>query len=282
MKPTFYTLLFSLMVFVAFGQSTIDPKGITVPRYSNLTAIQSAIPTPQTGTIVYNNATNTYYYYNGSAWTGISATSAVVNCSDPIKQNIIVVVDNTKASAFYVNPSGVGTWVSQTVDPRTDATLSSKQQVVLWGGGYAYIFSIDNNGIGSWSVRTISSGTSTSIASEKQIVLFGNSLAYASYQDCQGVAQWSQLAFTLGAPTTSIASKTQIVLFRTSAAYGFSQDANGTGSWSPTPINGGTVTSIATDNTITLVSTGGTAFGFWKGIWTHQNITGTQIITRTQ
>lgn len=74
MKNILHTLIFTLIGNVAFSQATIDPKSISVPRYSNLAAIQSSLPTPQTGAIVYNNQTNTFFYYNGSAWTNITTS----------------------------------------------------------------------------------------------------------------------------------------------------------------------------------------------------------------
>ncbi|MGL4632161.1 MAG: hypothetical protein ACRCVT_13235 [Leadbetterella sp.] len=56
--------------------TTIDPRSIQLPQYANLTAIGSNIPAPQQGMMVYNQATATNWYYNGSNWVNLAnATS---------------------------------------------------------------------------------------------------------------------------------------------------------------------------------------------------------------
>ncbi len=69
MKIVIYLTACTLLCKTVFSQVNIDPKSISVPRYANLTAIQALLPSPQTGAIVYNNQTNTFFYYNGSAWS---------------------------------------------------------------------------------------------------------------------------------------------------------------------------------------------------------------------
>jgi hypothetical protein len=75
MKKTLSFLLFIVSI-TGFSQSTtIDPRSVSVPRYTNQTAITTAIPSPSVGMMVYNNALNQYTYWNGTAWTNFPATS---------------------------------------------------------------------------------------------------------------------------------------------------------------------------------------------------------------
>lgn len=73
------TILFCLFVcsLMGFSQSfSVDSKSLSVPRYANQTAINTAIPSPTTGTLVYDNSLNQYAYYNGSAWTNFPTSSS--------------------------------------------------------------------------------------------------------------------------------------------------------------------------------------------------------------
>lgn len=63
-------LLFSVISF-AQQASEVDSKFVRLPRYANLTAIQSAIPTAQQGMMVYNIGTASNWYYNGTTWTNM-------------------------------------------------------------------------------------------------------------------------------------------------------------------------------------------------------------------
>jgi subtilisin-like proprotein convertase family protein len=56
--------------------SVIDPKSVMIPRYADLAAIQAAIPSPQTGMMVYNIGTQTNWTYNGTAWINSAGAGA--------------------------------------------------------------------------------------------------------------------------------------------------------------------------------------------------------------
>ncbi len=75
MKKIILTILLIISVLSSFSQQAtdIDSQSLIVPRYANLTAITAAIPSPQTGMMVYNIGTQSYWYYNGS-WTNFSVT----------------------------------------------------------------------------------------------------------------------------------------------------------------------------------------------------------------
>ena len=67
-----FLMLFSVATF-AQRATVIDPSFMTVPRYADLTAINTAIASPQQGMLVYNIATQSYWFRNSSAWTNLAA-----------------------------------------------------------------------------------------------------------------------------------------------------------------------------------------------------------------
>ncbi len=75
MKKIALTILVLINSLLAFAQHStiIDSKSMTVPRYTDLIAIQAAITTPQTGMMVFNNGTQSYWFYNGT-WTNLAAS----------------------------------------------------------------------------------------------------------------------------------------------------------------------------------------------------------------
>jgi hypothetical protein len=60
---------------IAQNTSEIDPKFVKIPRYANQTAITSTITSPTTGMMVYNNATSSIWFYNGTVWANTSSGS---------------------------------------------------------------------------------------------------------------------------------------------------------------------------------------------------------------
>jgi hypothetical protein len=75
-QPFLLSLLFTLLGLPRlFAQqaTVIDPSYMTVPRYANEMAISAAIATPQQGMLVYNIATQSYWFRNASAWTNLAA-----------------------------------------------------------------------------------------------------------------------------------------------------------------------------------------------------------------
>lgn len=78
MKRLFIFIYLIISVLSAFSQQAVvlDPRTVTVPRYTDLATIQSAISSPQTGMLVYNNATLSYWFYNGTIWQSIPTTSS--------------------------------------------------------------------------------------------------------------------------------------------------------------------------------------------------------------
>lgn len=85
MKTFFKILISSLFAITAFAQQAteLDPKFVKLPRYADLTAINTAIPMPTRGMMVYNIATASNWYYNGTAWTN---TLGSANLALPFNQ----------------------------------------------------------------------------------------------------------------------------------------------------------------------------------------------------
>ncbi|MGL4630198.1 MAG: hypothetical protein ACRCVT_03250 [Leadbetterella sp.] len=76
MKKLCFLALFQAIIGISFGQTTtINPKTVQVPRYTNLAAIQSANPSPLPGSLVFNNETNSFWSF-GSSWTNLAASTA--------------------------------------------------------------------------------------------------------------------------------------------------------------------------------------------------------------
>lgn len=77
MKKILFAFLMAIVSISGFSQSfSVNSKSLSVPRYANQTAINTAIPAPTTGALVYDNSLNQYAYYNGSAWTNFPTSSS--------------------------------------------------------------------------------------------------------------------------------------------------------------------------------------------------------------
>ena len=78
MKNFLKILFVCFFGLTSFAQQAteIDSKSVRLPRYTNLTAIQAAITSPQQGMMVYNVGTATNWYYNGSSWANLATTTS--------------------------------------------------------------------------------------------------------------------------------------------------------------------------------------------------------------
>jgi hypothetical protein len=68
MKNFFTILLLSLSYWGLAQSFSVDGKSMQVPRFANQTAINTAIPTPAEGMLVFNNALDQFAYHTGTAW----------------------------------------------------------------------------------------------------------------------------------------------------------------------------------------------------------------------
>ncbi|MCP4440089.1 MAG: hypothetical protein GY810_14185 [Aureispira sp.] len=126
--PTLILLLISSYIFaqnVGIGLSTPDPSakldivstnsGLLIPRMT--TAQRSAIASPATGLMVFDNTTNSFWFYNGTTWTTLSTNTdnqdlslvgnilSLTNDGTPV--NLSTYLDNTDNQTLTPNdPTG--------------------------------------------------------------------------------------------------------------------------------------------------------------------------------
>jgi hypothetical protein len=145
MKTLLKTLLISTLSFSTFAQQAteIDSKSAKLPQYSNASAINAVITTPQTGMMVYNQASSSPNFYNGSSWQSFTSTpSAEFRNSMAFRAGLNTVSGWSNSYTFTV-PSGI-----------------TKIWVEGWGGG-------DSGGYlsGSVLVNTVKGGDAGSYLS---------------------------------------------------------------------------------------------------------------------
>ncbi len=103
MKAIKVLLLLSLVNAVAFAQNAteMDAKSLRLPRYSNLTAITSAITSPLSGMMVFNTGTASVWGYNGTSWVNTQSTGNWLNLGNDI---------------YNANTGNVGIGMNQPID----------------------------------------------------------------------------------------------------------------------------------------------------------------------
>lgn len=80
---------------------TSTNKGLLIPRMT--TAQRTAIATPAKGLMVFDTDNNSFWYYNGSAWTAITGTGGSGSLSLPYSANV-----TTNTPSFKIENSGSG------------------------------------------------------------------------------------------------------------------------------------------------------------------------------
>src|SRR5260221_3659363 len=85
-------------------------KGMLAPRMNS--AQRTAIATPAAGLLVYDTDTNSFWFYNGSAWSNLSASGILGwlltgNSGTNPANNFIGTTDNTNLR-FKINNSNAG------------------------------------------------------------------------------------------------------------------------------------------------------------------------------
>lgn len=81
MKNILFIIIF-LKATLGFSQSfEANRNFVRVPRYANQAAINTAIPTPTEGMLVYDSALDQYAFFNGTAWTNFPSASGPVGTS---------------------------------------------------------------------------------------------------------------------------------------------------------------------------------------------------------
>ena len=122
----FFTLLAAVLLTattyaqVGIGTTTPDAsaalditsttKGLLIPR---MTAAQrDAISSPATGLMIYQtDGTVGFYYYNGSSWAEVAATSATYSIGDVVNGGVVFWIDSTGQHGLVAAFSDVATSV---------------------------------------------------------------------------------------------------------------------------------------------------------------------------
>lgn len=106
MKILYKILTISFLSINTFAQQAteLDPKFVKLPRYANLTAITAAIQTPTQGMQVYNIATASNWYYNGTAWVNSNNTNGLslpYSNTSAIANPIFEIINNVNSNLTY-------------------------------------------------------------------------------------------------------------------------------------------------------------------------------------
>jgi hypothetical protein len=157
MKNLILAILLIISSLSAFSQqfTDIDSKSIRVPRYADLAAISSAVP-PQVGMMVYNNFTQSYWFYTTNGWTNISA--AVSGSPWIINGNFINYPTN--GGVGIGAPYSFGSFPSFTLDVMGNArvvnttTISSIARLAL-EGSLGSMLSLYRSGL-KWNIGLVS------------------------------------------------------------------------------------------------------------------------------
>lgn len=135
----------------ANGSAMLDvestTKGMLIPRMT--TAQRTAIVSPASGLLVYDNTTSSFWFYNGSAWAELVAGTATGwkltgNSGTDTSVNFVGTTDNVDLK-FRVNNSRAG-------------TIATTGNVFLGVGSGLLATGINNTGIGSFTLSNNTTG----------------------------------------------------------------------------------------------------------------------------
>jgi LytTr DNA-binding domain len=131
MKKISILCIFLMSNFFGYSQQsvTLDSKSVTVPRYADLSAITTAVTSPQTGMMVYNIGTQTNWTYNGTTWVNAAGSGSSQW--------------TTSGSTINYSTGNVGIGVLNPAFP-----LASKGRIQIFdqGGGESAGLWLNNNG----------------------------------------------------------------------------------------------------------------------------------------
>lgn len=146
MKKVIFCCIF--ITSLSFGQ------GITTARYADLTAI-NAISLPPIGMMVYNNATQSYWYRNSTGWVNLAATLSSTQWTTAGSD----IYNNNAGSVKITNLASTGP-NNRLVFAKPDGTLFSPSANVE-GHNYSAVAIPDNNCTGATSAILVSGASST-------------------------------------------------------------------------------------------------------------------------
>ena len=110
---------------------TSTTKGLLIPRMTETQ--RDAISSPATGLMIYQtDGTVGFYYYNGSSWAEVAATSKTYSIGDVVNGGVVFWLDSTGQHGLVVALSDVATSVKWGC---FDTDLPNVPNVIYNGGG---------------------------------------------------------------------------------------------------------------------------------------------------
>jgi len=108
-------------------------KGILIPRMT--TAQRTAIPTPATGLMVFDNTSNTFWYFNGTLWIQILAGTDSDNQDLSLTGNILSLTNDGTAVdlSSFLDADNLGNHTATTTLNMNSNIINNVQQVSTLG-----------------------------------------------------------------------------------------------------------------------------------------------------
>ena len=80
MKNFVKILIFSFFAITSYAQlaTEIDSKSVKLPQYASPAAVNTAIPTPTAGMMIYRLDNKSNWFYDGLAWINMQTTGGVI------------------------------------------------------------------------------------------------------------------------------------------------------------------------------------------------------------
>ncbi len=123
-------VLFTATAYAQVGVGTTTPdtsaalditsttKGLLIPRMTETQ--RDAISSPATGLMIYQtDGTVGFYYYNGSSWSEVAATSATYSIGDVVNGGVVFWIDSTGQHglvAAFSDVEGIVEWGCDSTD----------------------------------------------------------------------------------------------------------------------------------------------------------------------
>ena len=181
-----FVVTFSLQAQVAINTDNSSPdasamldlksidKGMLVPRMTSVQRI--AITSPATSLLVFDTDTNSFWFYNASAWENLSNSSAGANIlADADNNTLIQVEESPNENIIRFDLDGTERWVMK--NTRIEPVNSGNSIFIGEEAGLNDDLS-DNNNIGVGKKALYSNTTGSNNIATGALTLFSNTAGY--------------------------------------------------------------------------------------------------------